>query len=89
MDGAMAARVSLVFFVGLLSACGSGDGESDDADGDGVPASEDCDDGDPSLGARSQDADCDGATYETTATTRLPPRPCAPKTATATMGTPG
>ena len=31
-----------------------------DADGDGVPEAEDCDDQDGQLGARSEDGDCDG-----------------------------
>ncbi len=38
----------------------SADDFDHDDDGDGIPASEDCDDGDAALGARAEDADCDG-----------------------------
>ena len=41
-----------------------GDSDSIDADGDGVPAGQDCDDNDGSLGAIAEDVDCDGATKD-------------------------
>ena len=39
---------------------GTGCSASSDVDSDGVPASEDCDDSDPTLGSILDDADCDG-----------------------------
>jgi cysteine-rich repeat protein len=40
----------------------AGPAVSVDADGDGVPRAEDCDDQDDQLGARTEDRDCDGYT---------------------------
>jgi len=48
--------------IALLACADKGSSETD-ADGDGVPASEDCDDNDPSLGARDNDNDCDGVVF--------------------------
>ena len=55
--------MGVVTCLGVAACDNKSDGSSNDADGDGVPAAEDCDDADPTLGAREDDGDCDGVPW--------------------------
>ena len=53
-------RLPLVVLLSLSMGCVPSDPQEEDRDADGVPVSEDCDDGDPTSTVLAEDGDCDG-----------------------------